>query len=196
MRQALSEEKVSKTMFVDHIAFLSADLHRQSDALPAFCRKQPIASFPAEGTREQYVELAADAPQLLLLQPIAAGPYARALTKRGPGLHHLGATTASIQALVPTLSAQGLLLHPISIQTLAQGVVWLCRPGLPFLIELVERADGPERAACEIGLPKDCHVPDFAEDLFANVRLYTAATAALEVKTSSGVVQLLPLKKT
>ncbi|MGV3527214.1 MAG: hypothetical protein ACO1RX_23565 [Candidatus Sericytochromatia bacterium] len=180
-------------MLVDHIAFLSADLARQSDALPAFCRKQAMESFPAEGTREQYVELAADSPRLLLLEPIAAGPYARALTKRGPGLHHLGATTPSLQALVPTLSAQGLRLHPISIQTLAQGVVWLCRPGLPFLIELVERIGGPEGGSCEIGLPKGVHVPDWATSLFANVHLYSAATNALEVTTRSGVVQLYPL---
>jgi hypothetical protein len=117
-------------LFIDHIAVLTADLRCLSDALPAFCRKGAIESFPEEGTQEQYVEIAERVPRLLLLQPIAEGPYARALKKRGQGLHHIGVKTPSIKALVPSIREQGLLMHPISIQTLEHGVAWLCRPGL------------------------------------------------------------------
>ena len=79
-------------LFVDHIAFLTADLRNLSEMIPTFCRKEAMESFPAEGTMEQYVEITEGAPSLL---------------------------------------------HPISIQTLAQGVAWLCRPGLPFLAAAV-----------------------------------------------------------
>lgn len=179
-------------MFVDHIAVLTTDLRSVSDPLPDFCRKEPIESFPSEGTQEQYVKLADHTPWLLLLQPIAEGPYARALSKRGPGLHHMGAKTPSIKAQISKMSEHGLLLHPISITTLEQGVVWLCRPGVPFLIELAEgevAATAPFEAF-ELGLPSGLKVPDFAEHLFPNVRMYTALTDALELKTNEGLVRL------
>lgn len=150
-----------------------------------------MASFPAEGTREQYVELAARTPKLLLLEPVAPGPYAHSLQKRGPGLHHIGAITPSIQALVPELCALGLLLHPISIQTLKQGVAWLCRPGIPFLIELTEGQTDGEAEAFELGLPTGVHFPDFVAPLFSNMRIYAASSECLELKSSKGTVQLL-----
>lgn len=177
-------------MFLDHIAVLTADLQRQSDALPAFCRKGAIESFPKEGTQEQYVALTKHSPKLLLLQPIAAGPYARALKKRGPGLHHLGVKTPSIQALVPQLCEQGLLLHPISIQTLAQGVVWLCRPGMTFLIEVSEGRATANFDTLTLGLPQGSHIPDFGQVLFANAQIQAAPTDQLELHVGEKQVSL------
>lgn len=183
-------------MFVDHIAFLTQNLQQQSDALPAFCHKQAIERFPAEGTQEQYIVLEKASPKLLLLQPIAEGPYARALQKRGPGLHHLGAITPSLEARIPELVAWGLRLHPISIQSLHQGVAWLCHSDLPFLIELTERdtqaaepiAEHVERV--ELGLPAGTSLPAFVAELFANLHLFTAASAALELKLGQQRLQL------
>ncbi len=190
-------------MFADHIAILTADLRHLSERLPTFCRKEPIESFPAEGTMEQYVEITEGAPRLLLLQPIAEGPYARALKKRGPGLHHIGAKTASLIALIPRLSEQGLLLHPISIQSLAQGVAWLCRPGLPFLIELSEGeaiAEHKTHDTFELGLPQNSQspssqspssqIPDFAAQIFANLRIQVNAADELSLKAGNNLIRL------
>lgn len=177
-------------MFIDHIAVLTSDLRRQSDALPDFCRKQAIASFPEEGTQEQYVEITERSPRLLLLQPIADGPYSRALKKRGPGLHHLGVTTQSIKALVPRLSEQGLLMHPISIQTLEHGVAWLCRPGVPFLIELSEARVEADFDVFDLGLPTGCRIPDFAAQMFSNARIYEASTDGLEWKAGNRLMRI------
>lgn len=177
-------------MFIDHLAVVTADLTRQSEALPDFCRKQAIETFPAEGTQEQYVEFSEQTPRLLLLQPIAAGPYARALAKRGPGLHHIGARTPSIDALVPRLSELGLLMHPISIQTLKQGVAWLCKPGLPFLIELSEGKADSDFEILELGFPTGSQLPVFAEQLFSNARLYSAATDCFELSAGDKQMKL------
>ncbi|PKL76780.1 MAG: hypothetical protein CVV27_08540 [Candidatus Melainabacteria bacterium HGW-Melainabacteria-1] len=177
-------------MIIDHIAVLTTDLRRQSDALPAFCHKQAIESFPEEGTMEQYVEITEQSPKLLLLQAIAAGPYARALAKRGPGLHHLGVKTLSLKALIPSISAQGLLMHPISIQTLEQGVAWLCRPGLPFLIELSEGKVEAAVEPFELGLPTGYPIPDVAAQLFSNAHIYQASTDCLEWKAGTKLMQI------
>jgi hypothetical protein len=178
-------------LFVDHIAVLTTDLGRLSDALPAFCRKEAIESFPAEGTQEQYVELAERVPRLLLLQPIGAGPYSRALKKRGPGLHHIGAKTQSVKALIPDIREHGLLMHPISIQTIEHGVAWLCRPGLPFLIELAEGKVGADSGAFDIGFPAGHRLPDFAEHLFSNARIHEGSTGHLELKAGDRLVRLV-----
>jgi hypothetical protein len=177
-------------LFVDHIAVLTTDLRRQSDALPSSCRKEAIESFPAEGTREQYVELAERVPRLLLLQPIGAGPYSRALKKRGPGLHHVGVKTQSIKALVPRISELGLLMHPISIQTIEHGVAWLCRPGVPFLIEVAEGKVGADSGAFDLGLPAGHRLPDFVEHMFSNARIHEGSTDHLELKAGDRLVRL------
>jgi len=170
-------------MFVDHIAILTADLRRQSDALPTFCTKQPIETFPAEGTQEQYLTLSARSPSLLLIQAIAEGPYRRALRKRGPGLHHIGFKTPALEAQVSQLCAQGLQLHPISSQTSAQGVSWLYLPGMPFLIELAEDPDAVEHDLMEIGIPTASGLPDIVADLSPKLGFYVVATDSLELKT-------------
>lgn len=179
-----------KPVFVDHIAVLTSDLEGLSASLPAFCHKHPIESFPSEGTREQYIELAAGAPNLLLLQPIAPGPYARALSKRGPGLHHLGARTASLDAQIPNLSRLGLRLHPISIQTLKQGVAWLCRPGLPFLIELAESAPQAEMTPIELGLPVASALLAQLPEIFSNLSFGPASSASLELRVAERLIRL------
>ena len=45
-------------MYVDHIAFVTSDLKAITDSLPAFCKPLAVEDQPAEGTREQYVEVA------------------------------------------------------------------------------------------------------------------------------------------
>jgi len=98
----------------------------------------PIETFPSEGTREVYLG-PDDAPaRLLLIQPLHdASPYARALTKRGPGLHHIAFCVADLNTFLPNL--QGWLLHPKSIETIAASrTAWLARPGVATLVEVME----------------------------------------------------------
>lgn len=163
-------------MYVDHIAFVTSDLKAITDSLPAFCKPLAVEDQPAEGTREQYVEVAdTAAPMLLLMQPVQDGPYTRAVSKRGPGLHHIGGVTPSINALLPKIQQSRLLLHPISLKTIKRKVVWLCRPGVPFLIELVEREiPAGENVPCSLRLPVHLRVPDFITAFFANLSFENA----------------------
>lgn len=177
-------------MFVDHIAILTTDLRRQSEALPAFCKKQPIETFPAEGTQEQYVAISVRSPSLLLIQATAAGPYQRALNKRGPGLHHIGFKTSALAAQVSRLCAQGLLVHPISSQTSGQGVSWLYRPGMPFLIELVADPETSEHEHCEVGIPTANALPEIVVDLSTRLEIYATATDCLTLKIGKHHLEL------
>jgi hypothetical protein len=82
------------------------------------------------------------------MQPYKDGPYQRALEKRGPGLHHLACVTDHLESAVEYFAKQGLLLHPISLTTHPKGTVWMCRPRIPFLLELYQSSDPiPENGA-------------------------------------------------
>jgi len=122
---------------LDHIAILTTSLERCVGQLPAGFRHHGIEEQPAEGTREQYVSTQIEGgPALLFLEAVQPGPYQTALEKRGPGLHHLGCTTDSLDEAIERFSGLGLLLHPVSLTTYPKGGVWLCRPSVPYLIEL------------------------------------------------------------
>lgn len=95
--------------------------------------------FVSEGTREIYVEQGR-AQALLLMEPLAQGPYRRALEKRGPGLHHLAIDVASLEDFAAAISGSGWLLHPASLAMMKSSrTIYLSRPGFPGLIEVQER---------------------------------------------------------
>ena len=179
-------------MDVDHIAFVTDEIERVTDSLPGFCNLLPIEEHPIEGTREQYIEIAGDmAPMLLLIQPIADGPYRRALDKRGIGLHHIGGTTPSIKRLLPTIEESRLLLHPISLNTLDRNQIWLCRPGVPFLVELVEST----RAAASntwgvLSIPTRLSIPSFVSSLFNNLVLQSSDDGRFHIHIEDSVVTI------
>jgi hypothetical protein len=79
--------------------------------------------------------------RLLLMHPTSdEGPYARALARRGPGLHHVGIRVRSLDAFLAGTS--GWLLHPISVRTIESArTAWLARPGIGTLIEVHEADD-------------------------------------------------------
>ena len=98
---------------LDHIAILTLNLSATASQLSEGLIPENPEQQPAEGTLEQYVCLPSDtAPALLLMQAVDDGPYRTALKKRGPGLHHLGFTTDSIDKAVQHFHRRGLLLHP------------------------------------------------------------------------------------
>lgn len=123
----------------DHVAFVLADLEPALAVLRALdLPVGPVEEFPGEGTREVYVGEDGQAARLLLMQPLGAeGPYARALAKRGPGLHHLAFRAPDAKAFVA--ERPGWFLIPQSLELYeASRTVWLARPGVGALIEVQE----------------------------------------------------------
>ena len=121
---------------LDHVALLVEDVEAAGPRLAALgLEAGPIERFPGEGTVEQYHggdELDA---RLLLIQPAHdESPYARALRKRGPGLHHVALRHPEPEAYA--LELAGWLLHPQSLRSREHGTLWLARPGIGCLIEL------------------------------------------------------------
>ncbi|MGE0525767.1 MAG: GFA family protein [Bdellovibrionales bacterium] len=104
----------------------------------------PAESWEGEGTKEIYVERKR-ANSILLMEPICAGPYQRAMEKRGPGFHHFAIGVANLDEFIVSLSGSGWLLHPMSIRLMkAARTAYLARPGFPALIEVQEKREGHE----------------------------------------------------
>lgn len=123
----------------DHMAILTSDLEAVASRLPTWLTLHDPEKHAAEGTLERYVCPESDSdPSLLLIQAIQDGPYSTALKKRGPGLHHIACSTDSIDGAIQHFASHGMLLHPISLKTYARQEAWMCRPGIPFLLELSE----------------------------------------------------------
>lgn len=116
----------------------------------------PIEEFPGEGTRECYLGGAGAGARLLLMQPLGTeGPYARALARRGPGLHHVGLAVPSL-AEFPR-RAPGWLVHPACLPDAAR-CLWLARPGVGTLLEVSAGSAGsgpPVVTAVEVPCPGD-----------------------------------------
>lgn len=127
-------------MILDHVALLVESVM----AGRRFCAEQgyalgPVDEFPAEGTRECYVGEAHASGRLLLMEPIADGPYRRAMAARGPGLHHIGIAVPDLDAYVLGLPRSSWYLHPRCLPTLRTGqLAWLARPGTPLLVEVAQ----------------------------------------------------------
>ncbi len=129
-------------LHLHHIAILVRSLEIVEKSLPGDLERLKVESFPAEGTKEQYIDLdPSGRPCLLLIEAIGEGPYRRALSKRGPGIHHLGLVTDNLDAAVGHFSGERLLIHPFSMKSITQRVIWMCRPGVPFLVEIIEKQE-------------------------------------------------------
>lgn len=119
---------------LSHVALVVVSLEATRARLerlsPAFA---DVEDQPSERVRELYVGLDSSA-SLLLCQPVDdQGPYARALAKRGPGLHHIGVSVPSTEDY-----AAGLLAAGAKVCLRSDGQVWLSRPGFHTLIEACE----------------------------------------------------------
>jgi len=110
-----------------------------------------------------------------LIQPIADGPYSHALARRGPGVHHIGCVTSSITAELDRIRDSRLLIHPISLKMYRKSVVWLCRPGVPFLVELMQTADPSHTIkGGTLRLPSNVPVPEYIRSLSGNLDIGNA----------------------
>jgi len=132
------------TPLLDHVAVLVTDIHEALAALaPAPGLTGEPQSFPAEGTREIYLGSPEQTGRLLLLEAIGPGPYARALARRGPGLHHLALRVDDVRAYTAALADAGWYLHARSLDLYVEtGLAYLCRPQTPTIVEVLPRDDG------------------------------------------------------
>lgn len=125
-----------------HVALLVPSVRKAADYLRNFdFQIAKEEEWEGEGTREIYVER--DKPNsLLLMEPIKDGAYRRALSKRGPGIHHVAIDVMNLELYLESIAGSGWLLHPVSIKTIKQSqTAYLARPGFPMLIEVQERKE-------------------------------------------------------
>lgn len=141
-----------------HVALLVPSVRKAADWLKRFdFQIGKEEEWDGEGTREIYVEREKNNP-LLLMEPIKAGAYQRALEKRGPGLHHLAIDVLDLKNYIASLGGSGWLLHPVSVRTIGQTkTAYLARPGFPGLIEVQqkERLSEGNLFVTEISIPLD-----------------------------------------
>lgn len=126
---------------LDHVALVVRRLEPVLERLD-WLEAGPIEAFPSEGTREVY--LGVGLGRLLLMEPTnGQSPYARALAKRGAGLHHMAINVPDLREFLGCV--RGWLLVPACLQDLARTrTAWLARPGVATLLEVheAERAEG------------------------------------------------------
>jgi len=180
-------------MQTDHIAVLLKNLDAVSESLPEFCTRHPKQEWPQEGTVEQYISTGGqNEAKLLLIQPVGEnGPYYRALSRRGAGLHHIGCVTRSIPDYLAHNLDWKLFLHPISLSTFPAGCVWLCRPGVPFLVELKQELSlAGQTGSCVLHLPASISVPYYARALSTNLKICNASDNLLHVEIGNRKVTI------
>jgi hypothetical protein len=140
-------------IYVDHCAILVENLEISAATVTDDCHHGKIHTFASEGTREMYIwsdrnKLAS----ILLMQAEGNGPYLEALKKRGPGLHHVCIRVDDIHEFVADICGSGFLLHPASLKTVNHGTVFLCRPGIPFLVEVMTLSEEQRETHARDGL--------------------------------------------
>jgi methylmalonyl-CoA/ethylmalonyl-CoA epimerase len=137
---------------IDHVALVVRRIEPVLDRLDARAGEPcPIEEFPGEGTRECYLGGGDRAARLLLMEPLGEeGPYARALARRGPGLHHVGLTVPELAAF--PARAPGWLVHPACLPE-AHRCLWMARPGVGTLLEVVEGAAPGEPVIEKVEVP-------------------------------------------
>jgi len=124
-------------IILDHIALVVNSVDQSIQKLKKYnFAIGEINEFPSEGTKEVYIANQHDYGKLLLMEPISAGPYRKALQQRGAGLHHVAINVESIERYLEMLSGSGWYLHLHSFSSLKYDTVWLARANTPLLIEV------------------------------------------------------------
>ena len=126
--------------YLNHVAFLVKSI---DDILEKFSFNKNLVSeineYQTEGTKEVYIGGDKQKGRLLLIQTIGDGPYKKTLKKRDYGIHHIALDVVNVDNFLTNLSESGWLLHPKSIYFYNKNrQIWLCRPGIPVLIEIQE----------------------------------------------------------
>ncbi len=153
---------------LDHVALLVQSVDAAARNARPLGEPQARQEFPEEGTAEIYVGAAMDTSRLLLMEPIQAGSYQRALEKRGPGLHHLGLLVPDVEAYAAALAGSGWMLLPQSLATVKRTrTAWFARPGTGFLVEAHERPVPKDKTPLlrRLELPHSTATPRLVEAL-------------------------------
>ncbi len=146
---------------LSHIALLVPSVEASAKFLNTLdIRTEEPEVFEAEGSKEIYVgSYGAQSALLLLLEAISEGPHKRALTKRGPSLHHLAIDVLNVEELVAEAQKLGWMLHPASAKTMAHKTAWLFLKGIPTLIEVDQKKElstKPHKISrLELPIPKE-----------------------------------------
>ena len=184
-------------MKTNHIAFLVGSIKEASKQFPESCKKHEVEEQPSEGTLEQYITFGDDKwASVLLMQAFKDGPYMRAMKKRGPGIHHIGCVCKSIEEEVFQKNASNLFLHSISLKTFESGTIWLCKPGLPFLIELFQDPKSTlllQESAVLI-LPEKILVPEYARCFIKNLEIESTRIDIFKIRINGIEVEFDPKK--
>ena len=149
--QPFPDQSVPEGAVLDHVAILVRSLDASYPFLAVYgLAPEGVRHYPGEGTKEAYVSGGKHSGRLLLIEATGPGPYARALAKRGPGLHHVALSVASLPEYARLLPPDGWRVHPYSFRGGGSLVdLWLCRTGFPALIEVLAPPDlaaGPSTA--------------------------------------------------
>ena len=124
-----------------HIAFLVPSVDKSAIYLNSLnIQSNPPEILKSEGTKEIYFgSYKKNSGLLLLVEAITEGPYQRALTKRGPSLHHIGLIVQDLKKFVIKAQQAGWKLHPVSQQSIEHSeTAWFFLEGVPTLIEVYE----------------------------------------------------------
>ena len=141
MKKFLKLEKMNHSI-LNHVALLVPSVHKTTEYLKDFCFPMGTPQqFENEGTQEIYIgNLELQNATLLLMEPLKEGPYFRAMSKRGPSLHHIAIDVLNLEQFIDQISQSGWLLHPKSLKTIKeQNTAYLCRPNIPTLIEVQQK---------------------------------------------------------
>lgn len=149
---------------LDHAAVLVRSIENSAALLSGLLgadmpSANEIEEFEGEGTRELYLgDFDKQSGLLLLMQaldPAGEAPYARALAKRGPGLHHLGMHVSDLAGMVGEAadlsgwSSVGVLDRHAEFCRGCKKTEWLFCRGVPTLLE-VSQASGDSVGASPI----------------------------------------------
>jgi len=129
---------------LNHVALLVPSVKKTASVLERHRFSiGPAEEWEGEGTMEIYVgDGDSQSALLLLMQPLKEGPYARAMQKRGPGLHHFAIDVMNLESFIDELSGSGWYLHPRSLWTIKNSqTAYLARPGTPMLMEVKQREE-------------------------------------------------------
>jgi catechol 2,3-dioxygenase-like lactoylglutathione lyase family enzyme len=142
---------------LSHIALLVRSADKAAARLKELgFSPNPPDVFEKGKVREIYIgDYAVNSSLLLLVEPVKKTAYARTFKKSGYGLHHIAVDVPDLEKYVDGLYDSGWLLHPWSLEAARTfNTVYLCRPGLGFVIEVQKRERGTAPRLIErIALP-------------------------------------------
>jgi len=135
---------------IDHYAFLVESLDESLIRLKEYgYENDTYEVFESEGTKEAYISMGHESGKLLLMEAVSEGPYLKAKSKRGTGLHHIAIKVENLSLFLGELKNSGWYMHLHSFEAQKYNTIWLARPGTPLLLEISEAKSLCEKNAVD-----------------------------------------------